>query len=86
MERLKIEQVKSLASGRGMVPMRISGFANGELNELKSMEHREAKEKLLDMLDARNDGLGTCWMCGNGVYGMWFDNEYAYLNVGTSCD
>jgi hypothetical protein len=70
----------------GMQTMRIGGFADRELSELKSMEHMEAKEKLLDMLDSRNGGIGTMWMCGTGVYGLWFDNEYAYLNIGTSSD
>ena len=86
MAKLTVEQCDSLASGRGMAAMRIGGFTYGELSELKSMEHYEAKSKLLEMLNTRNNGLGTEWMCGYGVYGMWFDNEYAYLNVGTSCD
>ena len=66
--------------------MEITGFNDGELNELKSMEHYEAKEKLLEMLDTRNDGIRTMYACGPGVYGMWFDNEAAYLNVGRTCD
>ena len=72
--------------GAGMTTVRISGFADGELSELKSMEHYEAKEKLLDMLDNRNEGVGTAWSCGNGIYGLWFDNEFAYMNIGNSCD
>ena len=86
MARLSIEEVESLASGNRMRVMRIGNFCEGELSELKSMDHFEAKEKLLDMIDARNDGQATLWVCGYGVYGLWFDNEYAYLNVGTSCD
>ena len=70
----------------GMETMKITGFGNSELNELKSMDHHNAKEKLLDMLDYRNNGIGTQWMCGNGVFGLWFDNEAAYLNVGRSSD
>ena len=70
----------------GMRTMRIGDFAEGELNELKSMEHNEAKDKILDMLDTRNGGVGTCWHNGYGVFSLWFDNEYAYLNIGTSCD
>ena len=66
--------------------MQIGGFEEGELSELKSMEHFEAKDKLLEMLDSRNGGIGTCWVCGYGVYGVWFDNEYAYINIGTSSD
>ena len=72
--------------GRGMKTVKITGFRDGELSELKSMEHHEAKEKLLTMLDDRNNSIGTCWVCGNGVYGLWFDNEAAYLNIGSSCD
>lgn len=83
MAALTIERIPCTAS---LDTMRISGFSDGELSELKSMEHSEAKEKLLDMLNYRNNGLGTTWMCGNGAYGLWFDNEYAYLNIGTNCD
>ena len=84
MARLTIEAVES---GKfGMVCERIGGFNEGELNELKSMEHHEAEEKLLTMLDDRNDKTGTCWGCGNGVYGIWFDNEAAYVNIGNTCD
>ena len=69
-----------------MDTMKITGFTDGELSELKSMEHYESKEVLLNMLDARNSGLGTQWACGYGVYGLWYDNDAAYLNVGKSCD
>ena len=79
-------EIKEIVIVGGLKTMRIGGFRDGELSELKSMEHGEAKEKLLEMLDSRNGGTGTCWMCGNGVYGLWFDNEYAYLNIGRSCD
>lgn len=66
--------------------MRIGGFSDGELSELKSMEHYDAKEALLDMLDRRNNGIATVWHNGYGIYGLWFDNEYAYLNVGKTSD
>ena len=83
MTKMTIEEVNR--SG-GLRTMRIGGFSHAELAELKSTEHIEAKEILLEMLDRRNGGVGTQWMCGYGVYGLWFDNEYAYLNIGTSCD
>ena len=69
-----------------MKTMRIGNFEEGELKELKGMDHYEAKETLLNMLDDRNGGIGTCWYCGYGTYGLWFDNEYAYMNIGTTCD
>lgn len=80
---LDVRKIQSMA---GMDTMRIGGFGDGELSELKSMEHHESKEKLLALLDLRNQGLGTTWVCGNGIYGVWYDNEYAYMNVGSSCD
>lgn len=83
MAKLTIEKMPCSAV---MDTMRIGGFNDGELNELKSMEHKEAQEKLLVMLDDRNNCIGRGWACGYGVYGVWFDNEYAYVNVGKSCD
>ena len=83
MARLTIEK-KQYSSG--MDTMKITGFDDGELSELKSMAHEEAKDKLLEMLDSRNDRLGTRWSCGYGVYSHWFDNEAAYMNIGSSCD
>lgn len=84
MARLTIESVPY--GGVGICTMRVSGFNDGELNELKSMEHREAVDKLIEMLDSRNNREGTAWACGYGIYGVWFDNEYAYVNIGSSCD
>lgn len=72
--------------GNGMNTMRIGGFEEGELEDLKSLKHKEAEEKLIGMLDSRNGNIGTCWNCGYGIYGIWFDNEYAYVNIGNSCD
>ena len=83
MARLTIER-KPCTSG--MDTMKITGFTDGELSELKSMEHYESKETLLSMLDNRNDGIGTMWSCGCGIYGLWYDNDAAYMNIGTSCD
>lgn len=70
----------------GLDHIKISGFRDGELNELKSMEHHEAEEKVIQMLNDRNHGEGTALACGYGIYGMWFDNEAVYLSVGNTCD
>lgn len=66
--------------------MKVTGFTDAELSELKSMEHHESKDVLLQMLDDRNGGIGTQWMCGYGVYEHWFDNDAAYVNIGKTCD
>ena len=83
MARLTIEKQ---ACTNSLDTMKITGFTDGELSELKSMEHHESKEKLMDMLDYRNGGIGTQWMCGYGVFAHWFDNDAAYVNIGKSCD
>lgn len=84
MAELKIR--RQPANRTGMTEIRITGFKDGELDELKSMEHGEASEKLIEMLDYRNGNQGTCWAQGYGIYGVWFDNEAAYMNIGSSCD
>lgn len=70
----------------GLDTIRITGFEDGELADLKSMPHGDAEKKLIAMLDERNGGEGTRLACGYGIYGLWFDNEAAYINVGTTCD
>ena len=71
---------------RGMDFVKITGLTDAELYELKSMENQQAKEALIDLLDRLNNGIGSSWARGNGIYGVWFDNEAAYLNIGNSCD
>lgn len=83
MEKLTVEKT---GSGIGTDTMRISGFTDSEFAELRSMEHKEATEKVLEMLDARNGKLGSCWAQGYGVYGMWFGYEAVFMTVGNSCD
>ena len=74
-------------SGRnGMKTMMIDGLTDAELHEFKRMPNDKATDKLLQVLDERNDGIGTCWKCGNGIYSVWFDNECAFVNIGDSCD
>ena len=83
MAALKLERERY--SG-GLDHVKITGFMDNELSELKSMEHKEAEQKLIEMLDSRNGGQGTCYACGYGIYGLWFDNEAAYISVGSTCD
>ena len=85
MQKLRIEEMPQRGLG-SLVTMRVTGFEEGELRELKSMEHGEASEKLIEILNRRNGNIGTCWSQGYGIYGIWFDNEAAYVNIGKSCD
>ena len=84
MEQLKIEEIPS---GRfGMRTMRIMGFRDMELATLRSLPNWEARDRLFEMLDKRNDKIATNWGCGYGIYAVWFDDVAAYVNVGESCD
>ena len=85
MRKLRIDEMPQRGLG-SLVTMRVTGFEEEELRELKSMEHREASEKLIEILNRRNGNIGTCWSQGYGIYGIWFDNEAAYVNIGKSCD
>ena len=66
--------------------MKVSGFTEKELSELNSMDYREMKETVLTMLDFRNNGKGTCWHNGYGVYQMWIRDGAVYVEIGNSCD
>ena len=81
---LKIEKI--YAQGANVTTHKITGFKDGELRQLKDLPHSQAEERLIMMLDERNGKLGTQWACGYGIFGLWFDNEAAYMNVGNSCD
>ena len=82
MQKLIVEEASYLTSKPGTHVMRVGGFADGELEELKMLEHKQSCKKLLDMLDERNDDLGTIWWRSDIVYSWWFDNEYAYVTIG----
>lgn len=84
MEKLKLRKIDG--GNRSLTTIEITGFMPGKLNELKSMEHRESLEKIVEMLNDRNENVGTCYACGYGIYEHWFDNEAAYINIGNTCD
>lgn len=60
---------------------KVEGLSEEELYDLKNMSHENAILKLLDMLDERNDELGTKWWRSNNVWSCWFDNEFAYVKL-----
>ena len=71
----------------------VEGLTQQELDELNSMEYREMKNKILDIIDSRphnqrNKDLGTAWHCRNGVYNVYTKDDIVYLEIGKSwsCD
>lgn len=70
---------------------KIEGLTDQELDELNSMEYREMKQKVLEIIDSRehdywDKSLGTTWFCGNGVYNVYIIGRVLYAEVGKSCD
>ena len=84
MDKLTIEVLPRTSST--FDTMRISGFEEGELQELKAMPHYDAEVALIKMLNERNDFIGRTWEIGYGIYSTWFDDEFAYMNIGKTCD
>ncbi len=69
--------------------MRVAGFSPAEIDELGSMDHREMTDKVLELLNTRNRGIGTVWHNGYGVYGVRIDPgipDSVFVTIGTSCD
>lgn len=72
--------------GMGFDTVRIIGFTDEEMYNLRSLDHHEAIEKIVEILNDRNQGKGEEFRSGYGIYGLWFDNEYVYMRVGDSCE
>lgn len=66
--------------------MKITGFTEQELHELNSMDYRDMKETLLNIIDDRNKNTATCWHNGYGIYCAWIRDDAAYVEIGKSCD
>lgn len=49
----------SVKHGMGVDHITVKGFTQAELNELASMEYKESRRKVIEMLDERCCGLGS---------------------------
>lgn len=79
-------KVETVSHNHGSYTKKITGFTAEELAELDAMYYGEMKEKLLDMLDARNGNLGECWKCGYGFYHAWIADGAVFVEIGDSCE
>ena len=59
----------------------ISGFTPRELDELKSMDIRDATDKVLEMLDDRNDGKGTYLKHCVGIHYVQFGMDSVLIKA-----
>lgn len=86
---MKALEVSQFYEGVSARIMKIDGLSAEELDELNSMDYREMKEKILEMLDARNMGIGTVWACGYGVYSVFMNQQHPmslFVEIGRGCD
>ena len=80
---LKIETIRE---SFGTKTIQLTGFSEKDLSELNSMDYRDMKDKIVEIADARNHGIGTCWHNGYGIYNAWILDGSVFIETGTSCD
>ena len=66
--------------------MSITGWTDEELHELGSMTYQDMKEKIMEVLDSRNGGIGTCWHNAYYIYQMWIHGDAVKVEIGNSSD
>ena len=59
----------------------ISGFQFRDLDELKSMEYFDLRDKLIEILDSKEDGLGTYLAHCVGIRSIQFSGTKVLLKT-----
>ena len=80
---LKIEDFRE---GLGVKCLKLTGFSTEEIDELTHCDYRDLKKRVVEIANERNNGIGTCWECGYGVYNAWTRGNEVFIEVGNSCD
>lgn len=62
----------------------VSGFTDDELAQLRGTKN--PKDKIVSILDERNNRIGTCWECGYGIYEVFVGEKDVCVTTGISCD
>lgn len=74
----------------GMVRKIVTGFSDEEIEEINKMyfddDKEGAQERALEIIDKRNNNIGTCWHNGYGIYGFSLKTNGCTFIVGNSCD
>lgn len=83
--------VEMVRTGSSTNLWKVEGLTNKELDELNSMEYRDMKDKILDIVssrkhDYREKDIATACACGYGVYNVYIMNGAVYIETGKSCD
>ena len=83
--------IEMLRTGSSTNLWKIEGLSESEIKELGSMEYREMKQKILEIVASRehdhwNKDIAKSWACGYGVYNAYILYNTVYLETGKSCD
>lgn len=73
-------------AGFGVNTLKITGFTEAEMEELKHCDYRDLKTRVVEIADERNGNIGTCWTRGYGIYNAWTNDNAVFIEVGSSSD
>lgn len=83
MDALKVDRERQ--TNRTSI-MRITGWTEQELEDLRHLHYQDMKNAVLEELDRRNGGLGTCWHNAYYVFQMWVRDDAVMVEIGNSSD
>ena len=65
----------------------ITGWTEEDWKTIKETPDGLLEEWIIHQLDERNDGIGTCWYCGYGLYRIHIrQGECVIVKTGYGCD
>ena len=82
-------QVTTFYEGYGSKVMKVDGFSDSDLDDLRRMDYRDMIQQVLEALDKCNGGMGTQWKAGYGVFSAYMNGQYPksiFVEIGKSCD
>jgi len=65
----------------------ITGFTDEDWQKIQELPDGKIIDWLMDELDERNGGIGTCWVCGYGIKEVRIrQGENIVVTTNISCD
>lgn len=78
--------IETFREGLGVRCLKLTGFSEEEIQELAHCDYRDMKNRIVEIANDRNSGIGTTWQCGYGIYNAWTHGNEVFIEVGVSCD
>lgn len=79
-------KIETFREGLGVRCLKLTGFSEEEIQELAHCDYRDMKNRIVEIANERNSGIGTTWQCGYGIYNAWTHGNEVFIEVGVSCD